>query len=96
MRKSKFINCSCKENDKKMFTRDNVNDKKKSILKIESNKRKKTKDSNLNDNEKEQIRKYEKTMCNNLDDEQKKTMKNKGQQKKKANRDNLNVDERNS
>ena len=46
--------------------------KKKSILKIESNKRKKTKDSNLNDNEKEQIRKYEKTMCNNLDDEEKK------------------------
>ena len=69
---------------------------KKSILKIESNKRKKTKHSNLNDNEKEQIREYEKTMCNNLDDEQKKTMKNKGQQKKKANHDNLNVDERNS
>ena len=40
--------------------RDNLDDEQKEHLKIDDNKRKKAKQDNLNVNEKEQLRKYEK------------------------------------
>ena len=57
------------------------------MLKKEDNKRKKAKHDNLVDNEKEQLRKYEKegknVLRHNLDNEKNEHFKKRGQQKKK-------------
>ena len=61
-RKSKFKNCSFRENDKrrKRFMRDNLKEENKEYSRKVDNKRKKAKCDNLNDNQIKQLRIYEK------------------------------------
>ena len=61
-RKSKFTNCSFRENDKrrKKFIRGNLKEEKKEYSREMDNKRKKANRDNLDDNQIKQLRIYEK------------------------------------